>query len=60
MSKLLQPTLGHSLSRTRHLLKQDVAVERIAEQPGYTSEVALRKAFKREMGMPPAQYRKQG
>jgi len=35
-------------------------METIAEQLGYESEAAFRKAFKREMGIPPAQYRKVG
>jgi transcriptional regulator GlxA family with amidase domain len=48
------------MSRARHLLKQGIAMEQIAEHLGYTSEVAFRKAFKRETGMPPAEYRKLG
>ncbi|WP_126599754.1 AraC family transcriptional regulator [Dictyobacter aurantiacus] len=40
------------------LLKNDVEVEKIAELLGYESGVAFRKAFKREIGMPPARYRK--
>ncbi len=43
-----------------HLLKKDVEIEKIARQLGYASEVAFRKAFKREVGIPPAQYRKRG
>lgn len=46
--------------RASRLLKAEVHVENIAEQLGYESEVAFRKAFKREMGIPPAQYRKGG
>lgn len=42
------------------LLKNEVKVEKIAEQLGYESQVAFRKAFKRETGMPPARYRKTG
>lgn len=42
------------------LLKNKVKVELIAEQLGYESEVAFRKAFKREIGIPPARYRKTG
>ncbi len=42
------------------LLKNDVEVKKIAELLGYESEVAFRKAFKREVGMPPATYRKHG
>ncbi|GHO62459.1 AraC family transcriptional regulator [Ktedonobacter sp. SOSP1-52] len=41
-----------------HLLKQGVEVEKIAQRLGYESEVAFRKAFKREVGIPPARYRK--
>lgn len=42
------------------LLKHEVSVETIAEQLGYASAAAFRKAFKREMGMPPAHYRRFG
>lgn len=42
------------------LLKNEVQMEKIAQQLGYASEVAFRKAFKREVGMPPARYRKVG
>ena len=43
-----------------HLLKNEVNMEKIALQLGYNSEVAFRKAFKREVGIPPATYRKLG
>ncbi len=43
-----------------HLLKKDVEMEKIAQRLGYASEVAFRKAFKREVGIPPARYRKLG
>jgi AraC-like DNA-binding protein len=33
-------------------------METIAEVLGYESEVAFRKAFKRELGISPARYRK--
>ena len=46
--------------RAARLLKSEVRMETIAERLGYTSEVAFRKAFKREFGIPPAQYRKLG
>jgi AraC-like DNA-binding protein len=46
--------------RATRLLKKDVEVDKIAELLGYESEVAFRKAFKREVGMPPATYRKRG
>jgi transcriptional regulator GlxA family with amidase domain len=46
--------------RATHLLKNDIGMETIAQQLGYKSEVAFRKAFKREIGIPPAQYRKLG
>jgi AraC-like DNA-binding protein len=39
------------------LLKNEVKVEKIAQRLGYDSEVAFRKAFKREVGVPPARYR---
>ncbi|GCE06971.1 AraC family transcriptional regulator [Dictyobacter aurantiacus] len=40
------------------MLKNGVTMETIAAQLGYASEVAFRKAFRREMGIPPAHYRK--
>lgn len=46
--------------RAARLLKNEVRMETIAEQLGYESEAAFRKAFKREMGIPPAQYRRLG
>lgn len=46
--------------RATQMLKNAVRMETIAEQLGYESEVAFRKAFKREVGVPPAQYRKSG
>lgn len=46
--------------RATRLLKNEVRMETIAEQLGYESEAAFRKAFKREIGIPPAQYRRQG
>jgi len=48
------------MHRATRLLKNNVEVEKIAELVGYESEVAFRKAFKREVGMPPARYRKLG
>jgi AraC-like DNA-binding protein len=39
------------------LLKNDIKMEKIAQQLGYDSEVAFRKAFRREVGIPPARYR---
>ncbi len=42
------------------LLKKEREMEKIAQQLGYASEVAFRKAFKREVGIPPATYRKLG
>jgi AraC-like DNA-binding protein len=48
------------MHRATHLLKNNVEVEKIAELVGYESEVAFRKAFKREVGMPPAKYQKLG
>ena len=46
--------------RATRLLKNEVRMETIAELLGYESEAAFRKAFKREIGIPPAQYRKLG
>ncbi|GCE13523.1 hypothetical protein KTT_33820 [Tengunoibacter tsumagoiensis] len=44
--------------RAARLLKNNVEMEKIAELVGYESEVAFRKAFKREVGIPPARYQK--
>ena len=46
--------------RATRLLKKEVRMETIAELLGYESEAAFRKAFKREIGLPPAQYRRLG
>ncbi len=46
--------------RATRLLKNEVSMEIIAELLIYESEAAFRKAFKREIGIPPAQYRKLG
>lgn len=46
--------------KASRLLKNEVRMGTIADQLGYESEAAFRKAFKREMGIPPAQYRKLG
>jgi AraC-like DNA-binding protein len=46
--------------RATRLLKNEVSIEIIAELLGYESEAAFRKAFKRDTGIPPAQYRKRG
>ena len=46
------------MHRATRLLKNDVEVEKIVELLGYESEAAFRKAFKREVGMSPARYRK--
>jgi AraC-like DNA-binding protein len=40
------------------LLRKEGKMEQIEQQLGYDSEVAFRKAFKREVGLSPAQYRK--
>jgi AraC-like DNA-binding protein len=48
------------MHRATRLLKNNIAVEKIAELLGYESGVAFRKAFKREVGIPPARYRKLG
>jgi AraC-like DNA-binding protein len=48
------------MHRAMRLLKNNVGVEKIAEMLGYESDVAFRKAFKREVGLPPARYRKAG
>jgi AraC-like DNA-binding protein len=46
--------------RATRLLKNEVRMETIADLLGYESEAAFRKAFKREVGMPPAHYRRFG
>jgi AraC-like DNA-binding protein len=46
--------------RAKRLLKNEVSMETIADLLGYESEAAFRKAFKREIGIPPARYRKLG
>ncbi len=48
------------MRRATRLLKNNVEVGKIATLLGYGSEVAFRKAFSREIGMPPARYRKYG
>ncbi len=48
------------MHKATRLLKNEVKMGKIAQQLGYDSEVAFRKAFKREVGMPPARYRKLG
>jgi AraC-like DNA-binding protein len=44
--------------RATRLLKNEVSVATIAESLGYASEAAFRKAFNREIGLPPAAYRR--
>lgn len=46
--------------RATCLLKQEVGMGAIAELLGYKSEAAFRNAFKREVGIPPAQYPRLG
>jgi AraC-like DNA-binding protein len=48
------------MNRATRLLKNNVEVEKVAALLGYESGVAFHKAFKREVGMPPARYRKFG
>jgi AraC-like DNA-binding protein len=48
------------MHRATRLLKDNVKVDRIAALLGYESGVAFQKAFKREVGMPPARYRRAG
>jgi AraC-like DNA-binding protein len=48
------------MHRATRLLKDNVEMEKIAELLGYESGVAFHKAFKREVGMTPARYRKLG
>ena len=57
-----EPPLGYltrwRMHRATRLLRDGTPTERIARQLGYDSAVAFRKAFKREVGIPPAAYRK--
>lgn len=48
------------MSRATRLLKDNVEIAKIATLLGYESPVAFHKAFKREIGMTPARYRKRG
>lgn len=48
------------MQRAKRWLKNDVKIETIAQLVGYESEVAFRQAFKREVGISPARYRKLG
>lgn len=41
------------------LLRNGLEMGNIAQQVGYESEAAFRKAFKREVGMAPGKYRQQ-
>jgi AraC-like DNA-binding protein len=45
-------------SAGRLLRAEDLPLRQVAERAGYTSEFAFSKAFKREFGMAPGQYRK--
>jgi AraC-like DNA-binding protein len=57
--KRIPPHVQHQVRMT-YSFKNEVRMETIAELLGYESEAAFRKAFKREIGMPPAQYRRLG
>ncbi|MFE2960661.1 AraC family transcriptional regulator [Nocardia tengchongensis] len=43
----------------RLLREDDLAIEKVAARAGYSSEFAFGKAFKREYGLAPGQYRRQ-
>ncbi|MFC3437682.1 AraC family transcriptional regulator [Nocardia seriolae] len=43
----------------RLLREDDMAIEKVATRAGYSSEFAFGKAFKREYGLAPGQYRRQ-
>ena len=43
----------------RLLQTTDATVDAIAGRVGYSSEYAFSKAFKRELGVPPARYRRE-
>ncbi|MFO1374836.1 MAG: AraC family transcriptional regulator [Agitococcus sp.] len=44
----------------RYLTIGDMSVNRVSERVGYSSETAFSQAFKRQYGVSPSQYRKQG
>lgn len=46
------------MQRASKMLKNGIGLGVIAENMGYESEAAFRKAFRREVGLPPALYRK--
>jgi AraC-like DNA-binding protein len=48
------------MHKAKQLLKNEIKVEKIAQLLGYDSDAAFRKAFKREVGIPPAKYRQFG
>jgi AraC-like DNA-binding protein len=43
----------------RLLHRTDISIHAVAERCGYGSEYAFSKAFRREHGIPPGQYRPQ-
>jgi transcriptional regulator GlxA family with amidase domain len=52
---------GYRLARAAELLRaSNATLLDIALQTGYSSDVALSKAFKRQFGLPPGDYRKSG
>jgi AraC-like DNA-binding protein len=48
------------LLAAQHLLSGSRGVAQVAEEVGYESEAAFSRAFKRELGVPPATWRKNG
>jgi AraC-like DNA-binding protein len=44
----------------QRLRREPTSLRRIAEQVGYESEAAFNRAFKREFGVTPGRWRKQG
>lgn len=47
------------MSKSTHLLRQDLSVSEVANRVGYDSEVSFARAFKRVMGETPGAFRKQ-
>ena len=47
------------MQKAAYLLEMGTSIAQIAEQVGYTSELAFAKAFRRLMGMPPGAYARQ-
>ena len=68
LSRFIKENTGHSYSHIlqtfrlekakEYLANTDLSIEEITEKIGYKSQSYLSRAFKREYGIPPQQYRK--